>query len=212
MTMETNETSAEQAENNPARGEGKIRKHWDGCLSAFIVVVALAFLILLHFPLPDTPRPETVAIECRSDLKQTYQSMGRFIKDHVEEGCEIPPDWTIPILIREWHYDWKPFFCPAPGFSYRDPFLAFPVPASILLNPAQEPVPILMCRPGVHGKYGTPVLYSDGTVQVLTTKEAEKLVAEQHPVPLEIQRPEDKRESEQCNEEAEAALNRLGSE
>ena len=210
--METNETSAEQAENNPARGEGKIRKHWDGCLSAFIVVVALAFLLLLHFPLPDTPRPETVAAACRSDLKQTYQSMGRFIKDHVEEGCEIPPDWTIPILIREWHYDWKPFFCPAPGFSYRDPFLAFPVPASILLNPAQEPVPILMCRPGVHGKYGTPVLYSDGTVQVLTTKETEKLVAEQHPVPLEIQRPEDKRESEQCNEEAEAVLNRLGAE
>ena len=210
--METNETSAEHSEKSPAQGEGKIRKHWDGCLSAFIVVVALAFLLLLHFPLPDTPRPETVAAACRSDLKQTYQSMGRFIKDHVEEGCEIPPDWTIPILIREWHYDWKPFFCPAPGFSYRDPFLAFPVPASILLNPAQEPVPILMCRPGVHGKYGTPVLYSDGTVQVLTTKETEKLVAEQHPVPLQIQRPEDKRESEQCNEEAEAVLNRLGAE
>ena len=94
------------------------------------------------------------------------------------------------ILIREWHYDWKPFFCPAPGFSYRDPFLAFPVPASILLNPEQDPVPILMCRPGVHGKYGTPVLYSDGTVHVLTTKDAEKLVAEQSPVPLELENPD----------------------
>ena len=190
MTTETNGTSAETPDKIPAHGEGKIRKHWDGCLSAFIVVVALAFLILLHFPLPDTPRPETVAIECRSDLKQAYRCMGWLIEDHVEEGCEIPSDWTIPILIREWHYDWKPFFCPAPGFSYRDPFLAFLVPASILLNPEQDPVPILMCRPGVHGKYGTPVLYSDGTVQVLTTKEAEKLVAEQSPVPLELENPD----------------------
>ena len=190
MTTETNGTSAETPDKIPAHGEGKIRKHWDGCLSAFIVVVALAFLILLHFPLPDTPRPETVAIECRSDLKQAYRCMGWLIEDHVEEGCEIPSDWTIPILIREWHYDWKPFFCPAPGFSYRDPFLAVLVPASILLNPEQDPVPILMCRPGVHGKYGTPVLYSDGTVQVLTTKEAEKLVAEQSPVPLELENPD----------------------
>ena len=190
MTTETNGTSAETPDKIPAHGEGKIRKHWDGCLSAFIVVVALAFLILLHFPLPDTPRPETVAIECRSDLKQAYRCMGWLIEDHVEEGCEIPSDWTIPILIREWHYDWKPFFCPAPGFSYRDPFLAFPVPASILLNPEQDPVPILMCRPGVHGKYGTPVLYSDGTVHVLTTKDAEKLVAEQSPVPLELETPD----------------------
>ena len=190
MTTETNGTSAETPDKIPAHGEGKIRKHWDGCLSAFIVVVALAFLILLHFPLPDTPRPETVAIECRSDLKQAYRCMGWLIEDHVEEGCEIPSDWTIPILIREWHYDWKLFFCPAPGFSYRDPFLAFPVPASILLNPEQDPVPILMCRPGVHGKNGTPVLYSDGTVHVLTTKDAEKLVAEQSPVPLELENPD----------------------
>ena len=189
--METNETSAESPDKNPAPGEGKIRKHWDGCLSAFIVVAVLASLFLMHFPPLDTPRPETVATECRSDLKQAYQWMGWLIKDHVEEGSEIPSDWTIPILIREWHYDWKPFFCPAPGFSYRDPFLAFPVPASILQNPEQEPVPVLMCRPGVHGKYGTPVLYSDGTVKSLTTKEAEKLVEEQHPVPLELKRTED---------------------
>ena len=210
--METNETSTESPDKNPAHGEEKIRKHWDGCLSAFIVVVALAFLILLHFPLPDTPRPETVAIECRSDLGQAYQWMGWLIKDKVEEGCEIPSDWTIPILIREWHYDWKPFFCPAPGFSYRDPFLAFPVPASILLNPAQEPVPILMCPPGAHREFGTNVLYSNGDVKTLTLEEAEKLVAEQHPVPLELKRPEDERESEQGDEEAQIELNRLGAE
>ena len=46
------------------------------------------------------------------------------------------------------------------------------------------------------------VLYADGGVGTISMEEAEKLVAEQHPVPLEIQRPEDKRESEQGNEEA----------
>ncbi len=200
--MEMNRTSAEQAENNPARGEEKMRKCWHGCLIAVLVMMAFLFLVLLFLSQLGKPRPETVAAACRSDLKQTYQSMGRFIKDHVEEGCEIPPDWTIPDLIREWHYDWKVFFCPVPDFFYRDPYLAFPVPASILLNPEQEPVPILMCRPGIHGKYGTPVLYSDGTVQVLATEEAEKLFSEQSPVPLEIKNPRIKYrgESEQGDE------------
>ena len=189
---EKNETPAEHpAETTaPAPGEEKMRKSWHGCLSAFFVVGALVILVLMQFPPLDTPRPETVATECRSDLKQAYQWMGWLIKDNVEDGCELPPDWTIPVLIREWHYDWKPFFCPAPGFSYRDPYLAFPVPASVLLNPEQEPVPILMCRPGIHGKYGTPVLYSDGTVQVLTTEDAEKLVREQSPAPLELKNPD----------------------
>ena len=198
--MEMNRTSAEQAENNPARGEEKMRKCWHGCLIAVLVMMAFLFLVLLFLSQLGKPRPETVAAACRSDLKQTYQSMGRFIKDHVEEGCEIPPDWTIPDLIREWHYDWKMFFCPAPGFTYRDPYLAFPVPATVLLNPPEQaPVPILMCRPGVHGKYGTPVLYSDGAVKILTTKEAEKLVAEQPPVPLELKNPDirTKQETEQ---------------
>lgn len=189
---EKNETPAENPAETPAPapGEEKMRKSWHGCLSAFFVVGALVILVLMQFPPLDTPRPETVATECRSDLKQAYQWMGWLIKDNVEEGCELPPDWTIPVLIREWHYDWKPFFCPAPGFSYRDPYLAFPVPASVLLNPEQEPVPILMCHPGVHGEYGTPVLYSDGTVNVLTTEDAENLVAELSPVPLEIKRPD----------------------
>jgi hypothetical protein len=188
MTTETNGTSAEQPENNPARGEEKMRKRWHGCLIAVLVMMAFLFLVLLFLSQLGRARPETVARACRSDLEQAYRGMGWFIKDHVEE--EIPSDWTIPDLIREWHYDWKMFFCPGPSSTYRDPYLAFPVPASVLLNPEQEPVQILMCRPGVHGKYGTPVLYSDGTVKNLTTKEAVKLVAEQHPVPLEIKRPD----------------------
>ena len=192
MTTETNDASAESPEKNPARGEEEMRRCWHGCLIALCVVAALAFLFLLFLSQLGRARPETVAAACRSDLKQAYRSMGRFIRDHAEEGSEIPPDWTIPDLIREWHYDWKVFFCPVPDFFYRDPYLAFPVPALILLNPEQEPVPILMCRPGIHGKYGTPVLYSDGSVQVLTTEDAEKLVKERSPVPLEVKRPEDR--------------------
>ena len=190
MTTETNGTSAEHPENNPARREEKMRKRWHGCLIAVLVMMAFLFLVLLFLSQLGRARPETVAAACRFDLKQAYQSMGRFIRDHAEEGCEIPPDWTIPVLIREWYLDGKTFFCPSPSFTYRDPYLAFPVPASVLLNPEQEPVPILMCRPGVHGKYGTPVLYSDGTVKVLTAEEAERLVAERSPVPLEIKRPD----------------------
>ena len=200
MTTETNDASAESPEKNPARGEEEMRRCWHGCLIALFVVAALAFLFLLLLSQLGRARPETVAAACRSDLKQAYRSMGWFIRDHAEEGCEIPPDWTIPDLIREWHYDRKVFFCPAPGFTYRDPYLAFPVPATVLLNPPEQaPVPILMCRPGNHGKYGTPVLYSNGTIKILTTKEAEKLAAEQPPVPLELKNPgfRTKQETEQ---------------
>lgn len=56
------------------------------------------------------------------------------------------------------------------------------------------------------------VLYADGGVVTISREEAEKLFAEQHPVPLELKRPGDERESEQSDTEAEAALNRLGAE
>ena len=182
MTMETNVTP----EKKLAPGEEKTRKRWDGCLLAFLVVAVLASSLAFFFTRLGRMSPKNIAVICRSNLKQAYQSMGRFIEIHAEEGCKIPPDWTIPVLIQEWYYDGTTFFCPAPGFSYRDPFLAFPVPASILLNPAQEPVPILMCPPGAHREFGTNVLYSNGDVKTLTLEEAEKLVAEQSPVPLEI--------------------------
>lgn len=38
----------------------------------------------------------------------------------------------------------------------------------------------------VIGKLGANVLYSDGTTKAMTSEEAEKLVAEKSPVPLEI--------------------------
>ena len=187
MTSELNESPSEPPAEMSVQMEGKKRGFLRGCLIAFLVMAVLFVLFLMFLSSLGRMPPSGGAAICRSSLTQAYGSMRWFIKDHLEEGDEIPPEWTIPVLIREWHYDWKAFFCPAPGLTYRDPYLAFLVPASILLNPAeQEPVPILMCRPGVHGKYGTPVLYSDGTVRSLTTEEAEKLAAEQSPVPLEI--------------------------
>ena len=68
------------------------------------------------------------------------------------------------------------------------PYLVFPVPASVVFDKSlQEPVPILMCPLGAHGdKLGSRVLYSDGSANYLTPEESEKLVAEQSPVPLEI--------------------------
>ena len=141
-----------------------------------------------------------------------------------ETPPEITPDMTVADLIREAlrreFLIEKDLCCP---YSKR-PYLVFPVPASVLLQPydPQHRIPIIMDCPDSHvetdfmvklfmardsytgKKYHLTarVLYADGGVGTISMEEAEKLVAEQHPVPLEIQRPEDKRESEQGNEEA----------
>ena len=95
----------------------------------------------------------------------------------------------------------------------KEPYHVFPVPADLFFrhidgrSATANLLPVAMCRPDVHHmihagwcgwlkKYGVLVLYSDGTVKSLTMEEAEKLVAEQHPVPLELKRTEDERESE----------------
>ena len=137
---------------------------------------------------------------------------------------EITQDTTILDLIQEAvrrrDLGSERLCCP---YSKR-PYLVFPVPASILLQPEdpQNRIPIIMDCPDSHvetdfmvklfmardsytgKKYHLTarVLYADGGVGTISMEEAEKLVAEQHPVPLEIQRPEDKWESEQGNEEA----------
>ena len=141
---------------------------------------------------------------------------------------EITPEMTVADLIREalrrGFITGKELRCP----HSKRPYLVVPVPASVLLQPydPQHRIPIIMDCPDSHvetdfmvklfmaKKYHLTarVLYADGGVGTISMEEAEKLVAEQHPVPLVIQRPEDKRESEQCNEEAEAVLNRLNAE
>ena len=87
----------------------------------------------------------------------------------------------------------------------KEPYHVFPVPADLFFRHmdgrgATAPpvsVAIAMCRPDVHHmihagrfgwfkKYGVLVLYSDGHVERVSREEAEKLVSEYSPVPLEI--------------------------
>ena len=127
-----------------------------------------------------------------------------------ETPPEITPDMTVADLIREAlrreFLIEKDLCCP---YSKR-PYLVFPVPASVLLQPEdpQHRIPIVMDCPDSHmetdfmvklfmardsytgKKYHLTarVLYADGGVGTISMEEAEKLVAEQHPVPFEIKR------------------------
>ena len=90
-------------------------------------------------------------------------------------------------LCRSVHYERKFPYLRRERKEVVRLYLVFPVPASAVLDGSpSEPVPILMCPPGAHDKRGSIVLYSDGSTKSLTTEEAEKLVAEQSPVPLKI--------------------------
>ena len=229
MKTETDRTSAETPEKKPARGEEKARKSWHGCLIMLLVMTALFFLGLMLLPPLGQPSEHACAVDCFSNLMQDWKCLRWGVPDDKgDKAWTPPPDWTLVDLILESDKcKYPPVFraCfhirPQTWIekkldrreSERLHYLVFPVPASVVFDDSlQPPVPIVMCPPGAHREFGTNVLYSNGDVKTLTLEEAEKLVAEQHPVPLEIQRPEDKRESEQGNEEAEAALNRLGAE
>ena len=196
---EKNETPAENpAETTaPASGEEKTRKSWHGCLIAVLVIMALFFLGLMLLPPLGQPSEKSYYMDCSSKLILLEKKIYWLTK--VDKEREKPDNWSVCDLIRDdlSQYDGESrrgaelyLSCSKDHQAY----LIFPVSAYIGLyeESVQPPVPIAMCRPGVHGKPGTPVLYSDGTVQVLTTRVAEKLVAEQHPVPLEFKRPEDR--------------------
>ncbi len=221
MTMETNETSSEHPVELPASGEEKTRKSWHGCLIAVLVIMALFFLGLMLLPPLGQPSEHSCAVNCFGNLMQDWSILRWGLSDdNGDEAWTPPPDWTLVDLIHEYEsrkYDYPPVFRGCVHIrpqtwieeirdsreTERQHYLVFPVPASVVFDDSLQPsVPILMCPPGAHREFGTNVLYSNGDVKTLTLEEAEKLVAEQHPVPLEIQRPEDKRESEQGNEEA----------
>ena len=219
--METNETSSEHPVELPASGEEKTRKSWHGCLIAVLVIMALFFLGLMLLPPLGQPSEHSCAVNCFGNLMQDWSILRWGLSDdNGDEAWTPPPDWTLVDLIQESEkFDlpypvfrgcvhirsqtWIEIILNASRDTERQHYLVFPVPASVVFDDSlQPPVPILMCPPGAHREFGTNVLYSNGDVKTLTLEEAEKLVAEQHPVPLEIQRPEDKRESEQGNEEA----------
>ncbi len=201
-----------------------------------IILLLLAFIsfILIQIDFGQV-NPEAVSKAYRTMCASRQQAIYGIMRDLPDgEDFELPPGWTVADLIREAVGKDRRASSPIPGKEFfcrnvfyesafllfhrkrravAQPYLVFPMSASVVFDKSQQPVPIPMFPPGSHvDKHGSMGLYSDVTVKSLTTKEAEKLVAEQHPVPLEIQRPEDKRESEQGNEEAQTALNRLGAE
>ena len=174
------------------------------------LLLAVNLLILIQTSFWQV-NPEAVSAafraNCGSNQQQIYKLMCEFSG---EEGVELPPEWTVADLIREAVGKNLQSSHPLPesvficrnvryerSFPYLkrertevdSPYLVFPVPASVIFDESlQEPVPILMCPPGAHGgKRGSMVLYSDGTTKTMPTEEAEKLVAEQSPVPLEIE-------------------------
>ena len=165
-----------------------------------LLVVAVCEVILM-FIFPWRGPVWNAVTRCGINQRSIYRIMSR-VPDGDE--FELPPEWTVADLIREAvrkdrqsphameeHY----FICRNISkvrecdFPYDlRPYLVFPVPASVVFDESlQKPVPILMCWPGAHdGKHCSMVLYSDGTTNPLTPEEAEKLVSEYSPVPLEL--------------------------
>ena len=173
----------------------------DTCIVLLVIAVNL---VILMFLLPSPPKRNVS--RCNSHQRCIYRIMSE-VPDG--EGVELPPDWTVADLIRDAVRKNRQTSHPLPesvficrnicyvrSFPYlkrtrtevNSPYLVFPAPASVVFDESlPQPVPILMCQPGAHdGKHSSMVLYSDGTTKALTTEEAEKLVAEQSPVPLEI--------------------------
>ena len=125
-----------------------------------------------------------------------------------ETPPEITPDMTVADLIREAlrreFLIEKDLCCP----HSKRPYLVFPVPASVLLQPEdpQNRIPIVMDYPDSHmetdfrvklfmardsntgKKYHLTarVLYADGGVGTISREEAEQLVSKYSPVPIEL--------------------------
>ena len=204
----------------------------DTCIVLLVIAVNMFILMLI----PSGPNSKAVSAAFRANCASNQQQIYKLMTEvSGEEGFELPPDWTVADLIREAvrkkrqtsrPLPEKTFICRNVHYERKFPYLrrkrtetiqqylVFPVPASVVFDDSlQPPVPILMCRPGAHdGKHSSMVLYSDGTVEKLTTEEAERLVAEQHPIQLELKITGVERESEPGDEEAQIELNRLGAE
>ena len=148
---------------------------------------------------------------CVVNLHELVIAMDKLVNhtDESEPPFELRPEHTVSDLIQEIisRGDLSPErICCKHGDGL--PFLVFPVSASVFLKDNQAPrVPILMDRPDSHresafllamfrlypwyrysGKLAltSRVLYSDGSIEVLTREDAEKLVAEKSPVPITL--------------------------
>ncbi len=166
----------------------------------WILVIMAVFFVLMGVLLPPLgqAKPGPVATDCRINLFIGWKELRYDLPEQYEDNAgNPPPEWTIPDLIRAVNKSWnrdRPLFSSCPVFflpedkgGRKQGYLVFPEPASVVFDDSlRPPVPIVMDLPGTHGDfYGTNVLFSDGTVISLTAEEAEKLVAEKSPVPIE---------------------------
>ena len=138
--------------------------------------------------------------DCMDHLHRLSHDMSVYGVAHPEA---VTPDRTVADVIRaalrDGELDGKNLCCARDGRSY----LVFPAPASVLrLEPEPERVPIVMDRPDAHqeGAFVTTayrvfrdndpanvrVLYSDGTLEVVSREEADRLVAAHSPQPIEF--------------------------
>jgi hypothetical protein len=204
-----------------------------GCLTLLIIFGTLVgcsiFLDSMYHR--DADRIRARAHGCRFQLRQI--SIGLDYLTHPDripeklrgkiEPVEITPDMTIADLIREALR--QDILDGGPGGKYLcctrtgEPYLVFPVPASVVL---QEPephkhIPIVMDPPHAHDEsksltfvcrlfYGgsakyisaVRVLYADGGIETISNEDAEKLVAEHAPVPFQLDpEPETKEKSDE---------------
>lgn len=157
---------------------------WASCLLwSFLIVCAFLFITAMLMPPFGQAKPDTIARLCRQDLEYGWKVMRHAFADAEGNALTPPPEWTVQDMILETDY---PLFekCPVCLLGRKQGYLVFPEPASVVFDESlQPPVPIVMDLPGTHREFGTNVLYSDGTVKILTAEEAEKLVAERSPVP-----------------------------
>ena len=183
----------EKRSGSPRNGLREFSRLLLNILLCFIgIVVVLAVLAGLFLPTLGRMRPKTVSMDCKTYL---LKQANRIILDHYrkemeKEDSSLSRDSTVSDVIQAIPSDWiaRFFYCNGPSRKY--PYLVFPAPVSAVAGePAGEPVPVLMCSPDCfHAKAncGINVLYSDGSVRTIGKNEAEQLVSEYSPVPVEL--------------------------
>jgi len=175
-------------------------------VSRILIRCVGVLLVLILFVVIDNAvnRRTSAVVLRRSDCTEHLSGLSRDLWGYclAHPDC-ITPDMTIPDVIRaamrDGEIDGKHLVCARDGRSY----LVFPAPASVLrLEREMEHVPIVMDRPDAHeeGAFVTAafrlirqedpvtvrVLYADGTLEVVSREDAERLVAAHSPQPIEL--------------------------
>ena len=160
-------------------------------LWTIVIVAVLAVLAGMILPPLGRMKPKPAASACKSYLKQANRIILDHYREMENEDSSLSRDSTVSAVIQAIILQ-NPsgrdlFCCQSPG--EKKAYLAFPSPVSVMSGESigEPPVPVLMCQPDCfHNKIGINVLYSDGMVRTIPREEAEKLVSEYSPMPLEL--------------------------